>query len=98
MNNIIKTIFVFLFVFFLALYFSKYNSNLYESEVQLTNQAIIQYEKDLKAGKVIDSKNYVLPKNNYSNKATRIGVNASNLIDYIFRRFLSSLKKYISKY
>ena len=98
MNKIIKIVFVFLFIFFLALYFSKYNSTLFESEVELTNQAILQYEKDLKSGKIIDSKNYVLPKKNYSNKASKLGVKASNLVDFLFRKLFSSLKQLISRY
>lgn len=98
MNKLFKIIFVFLFIFFLALYFSKYNSTLFENEVELTNQAILQYEKDLKSGKIIDSKNYLPPKKNYSNRASRLGTKASNLVDLLFHKFLSSFKQFISKY
>ena len=98
MNKIIKITFLFLFIIFLALYFSRYNSTLFENEVQLTNQAILQYEKDLKSGKIIDSKNYLPPKKNYSNRASILGEKASNLVDILFRKFLSSFKQFISKY
>ena len=98
MNKIIKITFLFLFIIFLALYFSRYNSTLFENEVQLTNQAILQYEKDLKSGITIDSKNYLPPKKNYNNRASRLGVKASNLVDFLFRKLFSSFKQLISRY
>ena len=67
------------------------NSTLFENEVELTNQAILQYEKDLKSGKIIDSKNYLPPKKNYSNRASKLGVKASNLVDFLFRKFFLNL-------
>ena len=98
MNKIIRLFFIILFIIFLALYFGRYNSTFFENDVELTSQAILQYEKDLKAGKIIDSKNYLTPKKNYSNRASILGEKASNLVDILFRKILSSFKQFISKY
>ena len=80
----------------------KYKENREDAQILVVENSeilddVIQLE-DLKSGKTIDSKNYLPPKKNYSNRASRLGTKASNLVDLLFHKFLSSFKQFISKY
>ena len=94
MNRFIKILGISLLVFFLSLYFSKYNSDYYESKKILTDNKIKEYEKDLKDGKIINSSNYVIEEKNYNNTASKIGIKVSKLIENSFQ---SGLKFIINK-
>ena len=93
MNKVIKVLGIILIIFFLSLYFSKYNSNYYENKTVLTNSKILEYEKDLKSGKKINSNDYVVKEKNYSNSASRIGMKISKLIEKGFDSGLKFLIK-----
>lgn len=88
MNNIIKLfILVILFAFF-AMFFSS-SSGYYEYELNkktnLTNDAIIKFEQDIKEGKEIDIDNYIVKENkDYSNSFSNAGLKLSNKIKKIF--------------
>ncbi len=95
MNNISKGVGVLFAIFFLSLYLSKYNTDYYENKKVLTDKAISQYEKDLKEGKYIQSKNYIEEEKNYNNKASNIGKKASKFIEIVFRKGLKYAMKYL---
>ena len=95
MNKIFKILGLLIIVFFLSLYFSKYNNDYYENKNDLTEEAIKKYEKDLKDGKNINSNNYKKEEKNYNNKASIIGLKASKLIEYTFSYGLKHIVKYI---
>lgn len=95
MNNIFKILGLLIIVFFLSLYFSKYNNDYYENKNDLTEEAIKKYEKDLKDGKSINSNNYKKEEKNYNNKASIIGLKASKLIEDTFSYGLKHIVKYI---
>ena len=88
MKKILKLLALLLFVFFLSLYLSKYTNTYYENKKVLTDEAIKEYEKDLKTGQPINSKNYLKEEKNYNNKASRIGLKTSNLIEKGFNSIL----------
>ena len=94
MNNIIKIISVILIIMFLSLYFSKYSNNYYENKNNLTEEAIKRYENDLKEGKTIDPSNYIEEEKNYNNKASKLGMKASSLIEHTFSYGLKYMIKY----
>lgn len=95
MNNLLKGIAVLFIIFFLSLYFSKYNTNYYENKKLLTEKAITQYEKDLKEGKYIQSKNYIEEEKDYNNKVSNIGKKASKIIENVFHKGLKYAMKYL---
>ena len=95
MSRVIKVIIIGICIVFLSLYFSNYNNSYYETKTYLTEEAIKDYEKDLKEGKNITSKNYIPEEKNYNNKASELGIKSSNFIDKIINKSLKYLAKYI---
>lgn len=95
MNNILKVVIVLLIIFFLSLYFSKYNNDYFENKNNLTEEAIKRYEKDLKEGKNINPDNYKIEEKNYNNKASIIGLKTSKLIENTFSYGLKYIVKYL---
>lgn len=95
MNKIIKVILIGISIFFLSLYFSTYNNTYYETKAYLTEEAIKKYEKDLKEGKNITSKNYIPEEKNYNNKVSKLGLKTSNFIDKLINKSLKYLAKYL---
>ena len=96
MNKILKVLGLILIIFFLSLYFSKYNNNYYNDKSNLTEEAIKRYEKDLKEGKSINSNNYKVVEKDYNNKASIIGLKTSKLIEDTFSYGLKHLMKYLN--
>ena len=67
MKRIIKVLFIIILILFLSLYFSKYTNSFYENKKVLTDEAILQFEEDLKKGREIDSSNYLREEKDYNN-------------------------------
>ena len=95
MNNIIKLFFLILCVFFLSLYFGRYTTDYYENKKVLTDEAIIQFEKDLKEGKEIVPSHYMTPEKNYQNKVSSFTLKTSHFIESVFRKGLKTLVRYL---
>ena len=95
MNKIIKLLIIIITIFFLSLYFSNYNNEYYETKTYLTEEAIRNYEKDLKEGKNITSNNYVPKEKDYNNNFSKLGLKSSNLIEKIITKALKYLVKNI---
>ena len=95
MNNLLKGLILMFMIFFLALYFSRYNNEYYENKRILTEEAIIQYEKDLKEGKNIQVEKYLEVEKDYNNKVSKIGKKASKFIENAFRKGLKYAMKYL---
>lgn len=95
MKKVIRGFAVVLILLFLILFLNK-NNNYYENENILTDEAIKQFEKDLKEGKELVPSNYITPKKNYDNKISKLGRKCSNTIDKIvnkiLKKFLDSLE------
>lgn len=88
MNNIFKFVIVIILFVFFAMFFSS-SSGYYEYELNkktnLTNDAIIKFEQDIKDGKEIDINNYLVEENkDYSNSFSNAGLKLSNKIKKIF--------------
>ena len=96
MKRIFKVSIEFLFLFFLSLYISKYSINYNENKKNLTEQAILQYENDLKEGINIDSRNYQKKEKNYNNKISKVGRGISNIVEKVFNKGLDYMIKYLN--
>ena len=88
MNNIFKIVIVIILFVFFALFFS-FSSDYYEYELNkktnLTSDAILKFEQDIKNGKEIDINNYIVEENkDYSNNFSNAGLKLSNKIKKIF--------------
>ena len=85
LTKIFKKIFIFLLISFSAIYLSEatgyYEVANYKKRV-MTEDNIKKFEQDLKDGKNIDVKDYVLDdQKNYSSKISKLGNSMSNQIE-----------------
>ena len=79
---------VFIILFF-ALYISQYTGYYdYSSGKKniLTDAAIEKFEADIRAGKSVDTKDYLVEEKNYSNKISRLGMKTSSIIESVFKK------------
>lgn len=97
MKNLIKYIFITLLILFFSLYFSRYNNTYYENKNILTEEAIKQFEIDIKNNKTINVKDYIKEEKNYNNKASNLGLKTSRLIEKLFNKTLKLLIKILGK-
>lgn len=95
MNKLLKFIGTIIIILFLSLYFSKYSNSYYEEKTLLTEESIKQYEKDLKTGKNIVSNNYIPKEKDYNNKASKLGIKTSKLIEDLVNNTLKYIVKYM---
>ena len=93
MNKTIKLLGSMLVIMFLSVYFSRYNNSYYENKNVLTEEAIVQFEKDVKEGKNVNVSTYLKEEKDYSNKASSIAMKTSNFIELGFKKTLKLLFK-----
>ena len=98
MNNIIKLFFIGILILFLALYFGKYTTTYYENKKVLTEEAIEQYEKDLKEGKEIHPEDYQIQEKNYNNNISKLGIKTSKFIENSFHKMMKFIMNELNKY
>lgn len=89
-----RTLFV-LFLVFVALLIA-YESGYYETKASnravLTKEAMIEFEKDLEDGKVVDVKDYLKDERvDYSNSVTKVGNKISNGLNEVLTKGISGL-------
>ncbi len=82
--KVFKWTFLFFLVIFLTLYFSQltgyYEFKNYE-KMSMTKEQITQFEQDIKDGKEVDIKDYVVnSRKDYQNKFSKIGLKLSTSI------------------
>ena len=93
MNKTLKIVGVLLVIMFLSVYFSRYNSNYYENQNVLTEEAIVKFEQDINEGKDITVSSYLKEEKNYDNKISEIGLKISNKIEVGFKKGLKFILK-----
>lgn len=94
MKKVIKGVFIILFILFSVIFFNRKN-NYYENENVIGEEAILQFEKDLKEGKEIIPSNYITPKKDYNNIASKIGLELSHMIELVVEKTLKKLLEYM---
>ena len=102
MEKFYKLILIFVIGIFLLLFFSSSNGY-YEYELNkktnLTQDAILRFEEDIKNGKEIDINEYVVNDNkDYSNKFTKSGLKLSTNINKIFSESVKLLFESIGNF
>ena len=82
-HNFFKTLFILVFLLFLALFIAS-KTGYYEKSVKdktyLTNKKLKEFEKDISEGKNVDAKDYFPKEVDYSNVFTKSANNISNKI------------------
>ena len=90
MKRIVKIFIIALFIMYLITFINR--NNYYESNQVLSDNAIRNFEEDLRNGKKINPSNYLPKKKNYNNKISILFFNISKTIEKVVNR---SLKKAI---
>lgn len=85
-HNFFKTLFILVFLLFLALFIAS-KTGYYEKSVKdktyLTNKKLKEFEKDISEGKNVDTKDYFPKEVDYSNVFTKSANNISNKIGLV---------------
>ncbi len=85
-HNFFKTLFILVFLLFLALFIAS-KTGYYEKSVKdktyLTNKKLKEFEKDISEGKNVDVKDYFPKEVDYSNVFTKSANNISNKIGLV---------------
>lgn len=67
-----------------------------ENKTVLTDEAIIRFEKDLKNGKKINPSDYIIKEKDYNNKACKIGLKISKIIENSFKNGFHFILRYLN--
>ena len=85
-HNFFKTLFILVFLLFLAIFIAS-KTGYYEKSVKdktyLTNKKLKEFEKDISEGKNVDAKDYFPKEVDYSNVFTKSANNISNKIGLV---------------
>lgn len=99
-KDIVRIIILTLIITFIALYITQltgYYEYTENKKTTLTNEAITRFEEDVKQGKSIEAKNYLQKENNYNNKASKLGMKISGVIEKGFDKIMTSIFKEVDK-
>jgi len=98
-NNVFLKVISVLFLIYFSLYLMEnlgyYNIN--TKNKVLTEEAIKEFEKDIKNGKSIDIKNYVGDTTNYKNFYSNLGYNLSVGVDNVLNKGLKKVGDILKK-
>lgn len=98
-NNVILKLLIVLFIIYISLYIMDnlgyYNIN--TKNKVLTEEAIKEFENDVKNGKSIDIKNYVGDNTNYKNFYSNLGYNLSVGVDNVLNKGLKKIGDILKK-
>lgn len=100
-NNIMKVIFLILFLIFLTIYFSQ-SGGYYEFELHrktvFTEEMIKKFEQDVADGKDVSIEDYLVEeKKNYNNKASKLGYLFSKNVGKFIKNGIEETFKMINK-
>ena len=99
-TNVFKTIFLTIFLLFLCLYITQ-ALGYYEYSNRKTNimteEAVKQFEKDLKDGRSVKASDYIKKENDYNNNLSRLGITISNIVGDIFDSTINFIFNNVSK-
>lgn len=71
--------------------YSNYKTN------RLTEEAVEQFEQDIKSGKKVNASNYIKKDNDYNNNISKLGIKVSNLIGEVFDGIMGFVFNQVSK-
>lgn len=99
-KNVARMIIGILGIIFLVVYFGMATGYLEvenRRKTALTEEAMEKYERDLKAGKKIDAKNYLTEKKVYSNHISNVVLGATGIIEKGFNTIMDYLFHEVDK-
>lgn len=93
MKKTAKVIIFGIVILFIVVFLNR--NNYYENQKVLSEEAIKQFETDIKNGKDINPNNYITKEKNYNNKASKIGKEISSVIEYLVNKSLKKVINYL---
>ncbi len=90
---IIRSIWLFLFLSFFALYFTQapdYVEKQLQNSTVMTEELIKQFEEDVASGKTIDVNDYIIEENTYNNSISDAGYSISKQLEELITGSLES--------
>lgn len=98
-KNIFRVILLTLGILFITLYTTQafgYYEYTNKKTNTLTENAVKDFEKDIKEGKTIKAENYIKEENDYNNNLSKMGLGISNLIEKTFDAVMNFIFKEIN--
>ena len=101
-SNIIKIIFIIIFIIYVTLFFSN-ETGYYEYQnrikKEMTEEQIKKFEEDVKNGVPVDINNYIdTTEANYQNNFSNLGENTSNIISTGISKSVNKTFNFIIKF
>jgi len=103
MEKVMKIGAILFFMVFFGLLFAQqtgFYKNEVQEEVELTNEQIEQFEKDIQAGKEIDVTNYIKEKTDYSTKLSKsiyqVSLKLESVVDKTLKYLFQGASKLVS--
>ena len=101
LNKFFKSILIMLFIIYITIYISQ-KTGYYEyknfQKTVLTNEQIKTFEQDVKNGKEVNLKDYVVNTNkNYQTNLSKVGLDLSNLISSCINKGINSSFDFLVK-
>lgn len=94
LNSFIKLIGVTVVILFVSLYITQMSGYYQYNESKksaLTDDAIERFENDVREGKKIIAKNYLVEEKNYNNKISQMGMKLSSIIEKGFNKAMNAI-------
>lgn len=96
MKKTIKIFSICIIIIYLLTFVNR--NNYYESNQVLSDEAIRNFEEDLREGKTINPNNYLPKKKNYNNRISIFFFNISKIIEKIVNHSLKKAIQYIENW
>lgn len=99
-KNVFRIILFTMIILFTTLYITQalgyYEYSNYKTN-RLTEEAVEQFEQDIKDGKKVKASDYVKKDNDYNNNISKLGLKASNIVGDIFDNVMEFIFNGINK-
>lgn len=99
-KNFFRIFMLVVFILFTTLYITQalgYYEYTNHKTNQLTEDAVKQFEEDIKSGKNIKASDYIKQENDYNNNISRMGIKMSNMVGETFDSIMNFIFKQINK-
>ena len=99
-KNILRVFIFTMLILFTTLYITQalgyYEYSNYKTN-RLTEEAVEQFERDIKDGKQVKASDYIKKDNDYSNNISKLGIKASDMVGELFDGIMEFVFKQVNK-
>lgn len=99
-KNVFRVFFFTMMILFTTLYITQalgyYEYSNYKTN-RLTEEAVEQFEQDIKEGKKVNASDYIKKDNDYNNNISKLGLKASDIVEEVFDNIMGVVFDGINK-